>query len=243
MTTKKVAIVTGSTSGIGKAIATELSQQGIRVMLNSIASVEAGRALAKELPDADYFQADLSDETQVKNLVNSTLARWGNIDIIVNNAATTSERIPHTNLEAATDEMFLNLFQKNFMSTWYLSRAAMPHLQKSPAGCILNISSIAGTRASGSSIPYAISKAAINHLTLLLANSCGPTVRINAIAPGFIETPRTATWSDAQDYYQSKTTLQKSGKPEEIAKLAMGIINSNFITGQVITADGGYLLG
>lgn len=242
MTDKKVAIVTGSTSGIGKAIAMELAQNNISVMLNSVTSVDAGVALAAELVDADYFQGDLSDETQVKSLVNATLTRFGKIDIVVNNAAASSPRIKHADLDAATDEMFFNLFQHNFMSSWYLCRAAMPHLQKNPESCILNISSIAGARATGRSIPYAVSKAAMNQLTLLLANCCGPNVRVNAIAPGFIETPRTATWSETKAFYQQKNSLKKSGSPESIAKLAMGIINSHFITGQIITADGGFLL-
>ncbi|MDQ2994043.1 MAG: SDR family oxidoreductase [Pseudomonadota bacterium] len=243
MNTPKVAIVTGSTSGIGKAIASELAQQGVSVMINSHKSVAEGQAFAATLPDADYCQANLANEDEVKHLVNATLERFGKIDIIVNNAAATSGRIPHDDLDASTDEIFQQLFQTNFMGTWYLCRAAMPYLQKSNDGCILNISSIAGLRATGSSIPYSISKAAVNHLTLLLANCVGPHVRVNAIAPGFILTPRTQEWPEARAYFHDNSSLQKVGQPGDIACLALGIINSQFITGQVITADGGFLLG
>lgn len=240
----KVAIVTGSTSGIGKCIAEALAKAGAKVIINSSKSVAAGEKLASELPGCFYVQANVADEKQCQDLINATLKKFGRIDILINNAAAKStNRIPHENLAAATDEIFYNMFSTNVMSAWYLSRAALPSLKASGLGHIINISSIAGLRATGSSIPYAVSKAALNHLTLLLANTFGPEVRVNAIAPGFINTPRTEQWVDAQAHYVEKAALKRSGKPEEIAEMVLGIINANHITGQVVAVDGGFLLG
>lgn len=240
----KVAIVTGSTSGIGKSIAAALSLAGAKVIINSAKSVTVGEKLASELPSAFYIQANVADEKQCQDLINATLQKWGRIDILINNAAAKSvNRIPHENLAAATDEIFYNMFSTNVMSAWYLSRAALPSLKVSGHGHIINISSIAGLRATGSSIPYAVSKAALNHLTLLLANTFGPEVRVNAIAPGFIDTPRTEQWVEAKAFYAEQAALQRSGKPEEIAAMVLGIINANHMTGQIVSVDGGFLLG
>ena len=238
----KVAIVTGSTSGIGKSIAQALAEAGAKVIINSAKSIAAGEKLASELPNAFYVQANVADEKQCLDLINATINKWGKIDILVNNAAF-SQRIPHKDFAAATDEIFYSMFTTNVMSVWYLSRAAMPSLKSTGNGHIINISSIAGLRATGSSIPYAVSKAALNHLTLLLANACGPEVRVNAIAPGLIMTPRTEQWLDTQAYYGDKTALQHAGEPENIAAMVLGIIKANYMTGQVVTVDGGFLLG
>jgi len=241
---EKVAIITGSSSGIGKCIAQALADEGVKVIINSSTSVAQGQQVATELPNAYYIQANVADEKQCQDLINATLQKWGRIDILINNAAVKSvNRIPHHDLDAATTELFLKMFNTNVMGAWYLSRAALPSLKASGVGHIINISSIAGLRATGSSIPYAVSKAALNHLTLLLANTLGPEIRVNAVAPGFTTTPRTEQWIDAQDFYAEKSTLKRSGKPEEIAAAVLGIIKANHITGQVITVDGGFLLG
>jgi ketoreductase RED2 len=240
----KVAIVTGSSSGIGKCIAQALSEAGAKIIINSATSVAEGQKIAAELPSAFYVQANVADENQCKDLINATLKKWGKIDILVNNAAAKSiDRIPHQDLDAATDETFHRMFNTNVMSAWYLSRAALPHLKANGLGHIINISSIAGLRATGSSIPYAVSKAALNHLTVLLANSFGPEVRVNAIAPGYTLTPRTEHWQEAQAAYTNKSALKRSAKPEEIAAAVLGIIHTNHITGQIIAVDGGYMLG
>lgn len=240
--TGKVAIITGSTRGIGKATAQLLSNAGAKVVINSSKSVSEGEKLASELPNAFYVQANVADEKQCLDLVNVTLKKFGKIDFLINNTGI-SHRIPHKDFAAATDEIFYSMFTTNVMSAWYLSRATIPHLKSSANGNIINISSIAGSRAVGSSIPYAISKAALNQLTLLLANACSPDVRVNAIAPGLIMTPRTEQWLDAQTYHEERTALQKPGHPNDIAEMVLGIINSRYITGQVITVDGGFLLG
>lgn len=242
MLTNKVTIVTGSTSGIGQAIAQALSDAGAKVMINSAHSAEKGRRFAESLPDAAYFQADIQHQDQCQQLIKHTIEKWGQLDILVNNAGI-SKRIAHNDLNANDDATFQAMWDVNFMGTWYLCRAAMEHLQKSNPGHIINISSIAGTRATGSSIPYAVSKAAVNHLTKLLANQFSEHVRINAIAPGLINTPRTESWQDVQEYFTTRTASKKAGSPKDIAELALGILRSDYITGQVIECDGGFCLG
>lgn len=238
----QVAIVTGSTSGIGKSIATALTNAGCYVMLNSSKSVADGEQLSQQLANSAYFQADIADEQQCKNLIAATIERYGKLDFLINNAGL-SARVPHYELHNATDELFNNMWNINLMGTWYMSRAAMPFLEKSDHGKILNISSVAGIRAVGSSIPYAISKAAVNHLTKLLANCCGPKIKINSIAPGFINTPRTETWDDVNKYISSNTALKKAGNTEDIASVALGVLASDYINGEIITIDGGFKLG
>lgn len=240
--TKKVAIVTGSTSGIGLCIAKALSQSGASVMLNSVHSKEKGEQLTNEIPNTSYTQASIAIEDDCKRIVQNTLDQWGKLDILINNAGI-SKRIPHIDLNLNTDDVFQEMWQTNFMGTWYLSRLAMPYLQNSNPGHIINISSIAGTRATGSSIPYGVSKAAVNHLTKLLANSFSDQVRINAVAPGLVITPRTENWDDSIEYFTEKTATRRAGQPEDIAKVTLGILSSDYISGQIIEVDGGFLLG
>ena len=170
----KVAIVTGSTSGIGEAIARRLSQLGASVVVNSSTSVEAGEKLAAELgPHALYVQAYISNKEQGESLVDQTIKQFGKLDILINNAGWT-QLIAHHNLDALTDDIFTRTFEVNVTGTWMLTKYAMPHLRKSQDGNVVNITSVAGVRAMGSSIAYAMSKAALNHMTILLARRAGP---------------------------------------------------------------------
>ncbi len=208
----RVALVTGSSSGIGTAIARMLSRQGAAVAVNSATSVAAGQAVAAELPNATYIQADVSDAEQATRLVETTIAEFGRLDIVVNNAGTTKV-IPHRDLDGATNQVRQELLSVNLLGTWNVTRAAVPHLRESGDGVVINISSIAGVRPTGSSIPYAVSKAGVNHLTLLLANVLGPEIRVNAVAPGLVDTPWTADWHDVRKYVHSTTPLKRSGIP------------------------------
>ena len=189
----RVAIVTGSSSGIGAAIARKLSELGCRVVVNSSSSVAAGTAVAESLPsEALYVQADISDQAQGRALVERTVDRFGRLDVLVNNAGWT-RIVEHSDLDALTDEILRRTFEVNVFGTWWLTRAAMPYLRRSPDPNVVMTTSVAGLRPVGSSIAYAMSKAALNHLTALLAKSCGP-VRVNAVAPGW-STPRCRrTW-------------------------------------------------
>jgi len=234
----KVAIVTGSSSGIGEATAHRLAALGANVVVNSSSSVEAGTAVADALPtNSLYVQADISDQSQGHALLAQTIDRFGRLDILVNNAGWTT-RVPHGDLEALTDEIFRKTFEVNVFGTWWLTKAAMPHLRQSPDGNVVMVTSIAGNRPIGSSIAYAMSKAALNHLTLLLAKSCGP-VRVNAVAPGLVATPWTSAWEDQHAAVAATTPLHRSATPEDCAEAVIGLIRNSYVTGNVVVVDGG----
>jgi len=234
----KVAIVTGSSSGIGEATAHRLAALGANVVVNSSSSVEAGTAVADALPtESLYVQADISDQSQGHALLAQTIDRFGRLDILVNNAGWTT-RVPHGDLAALTDEIFRKTFEVNVFGTWWLTKAAMPHLRQSPDGNVVMVTSIAGNRPIGSSIAYAMSKAALNHLTLLLAKSCGP-VRINAVAPGLVATPWTSAWEDQHAAVAATTPLHRSATPEDCAEAVIGLIRNSYVTGNVVVVDGG----
>ena len=233
----KVAIVTGSTSGIGEAIARLLTEEGATVVINSSSSVAAGEAIAAEL-GTTYVQADVSDEAQAIHLIEATVEAHGRLDILINNAGTT-EVIPHHDLEAVTDEVWHKILDVNVLGTWKVTRAAVPHLRASGAGTVVNITSIAGVRPRGSSIPYAVSKAALNHMTVLLANTLGPEIRVNAVAPGLIDTPWTESWDDIRAAVKATTPLKRSGQPDDVAIATLGLVRSAYTTGEVLLVDGG----
>jgi len=234
----KVAIVTGSSSGIGEATAHRLAALGANVVVNSSSSVETGTAVADALPtESLYVQADISDQSQGHALLAQTIDRFGRLDILVNNAGWTT-RVPHGDLEALTDEIFRKTFEVNVFGTWWLTKAAMPHLRQSPDGNVVMVTSIAGNRPIGSSIAYAMSKAALNHLTLLLAKSCGP-VRVNAVAPGLVATPWTSAWEDQHAAVAATTPLHRSATPEDCAEAVIGLIRNSYVTGNVVVVDGG----
>jgi len=234
----KVALVTGSSSGIGAATARSLAAAGAVVVVNSSASVGAGEAVARELPGASYIQADIADEEQAQALVATAVARHGRLDILVNNAGTTAV-IPHSDLGAATPEVWRRIFGVNVLGTWQVTVAAVPHLKESGQGSIVNVSSLAGHRAVGSSIPYAASKAALSHMTILLANVLGPEIRVNAVAPGLVDTPWTADWDDIRAFVNAQAPLRRSGQPEDIAEVILALVQARHVTGEVVIIDGG----
>ncbi|HXA28108.1 MAG TPA: glucose 1-dehydrogenase [Candidatus Angelobacter sp.] len=237
----KVVLVTGSSSGIGESVARAFAAEGARVVVNSSSSVEAGKAVAASLPDALYVRGNVADARDARAIVTQALSHYGRLDVLVNNAGTTV-RIPHTDFDAVTPEVWHRILDVNVIGTWQVTQAAIPALRESGDGCIVNVGSLAGLRPSGSSIPYAASKAAVHHLTLLLANALGPTVRVNAVAPGLIDTPWTADWSDLRDAVKVMAPLQRSGIPDDVATLCLGLVRSDYVTGQVVACDGGLSL-
>jgi ketoreductase RED2 len=237
----KVALVTGSSSGIGAAIAASLADLGASVVINSARSVAAGEQVAAGIAGASYLRADVSEPQEAEELVSGVIDRHGRLDIVINNAGTT-EVIPHRDLDAATNEIWERIFRVNVLGTWNVSRPAVPHLKATGDGVIVNITSLAGVRPTGSSIPYAVSKAALNHLTLLLANVVGPEVRVNAVAPGLIDTPWTESWDTVRQAWQAAVPLQRTGTPEDVAEATIGLVLSRFATGQVLVIDGGMAL-
>jgi len=234
----KVVIVTGSSSGIGEAIALRLGELGASVVVNSANSVEAGKAVAAKIgANAIYVQADISNKESGQYLLDETIKRFGKLDILINNAGWTS-LVAHNDLEALTDEIFQKTFEVNVWGTWALTKAAMPLLKKSDDGNVVTITSIAGVRPVGSSIAYSMSKAALNHMTLLLAKCCGP-VRVNAVAPGLVETPWTKDWSDQHAGVKAMAPLGRSATPEDCVEATLGLLRTKYATGQVFVVDGG----
>lgn len=238
----RVALITGSTSGIGKAIASRLVSENFFVIYHSRSSVEEGQRLASQNENAAYIQADLSNQTESKGLIEQIASNYGRLDVLVNNAALT-EVIDHLNLKAATPEIWRELHEVNVISPWTLISEAEPLLQKSSSenatSCIINISSHAGIRPKGASIPYSVTKAALNHMTKLLALNLGPNIRVNAIAPGLVDTPMSKDWAAARELWKNKAPMKRGAQPEEIAYVAGMLINSTYLTGEIILSDGG----
>lgn len=233
-----VAIVTGSSSGIGERTAQRLSELGAKVVVNSASSVEAGRAVAEALPgESLYVQADISDKEQGQRLLDETVARFGRLDLLVNNAGWTTV-VPHGNLDALTDEIFMKTFEVNVFGTWWLTKAAMPLLRESADGHVVNVTSIAGVRPVGSSIAYSMTKAALNQMTRLMAKSHGP-VRFNAVAPGLVATPWTKDWEAQHAGVAAIAPLKRSATADDCAEAVLALVRNKYVTGEVFVVDGG----
>ncbi len=210
------------------------------MVFNSARSVEAGERLAGATPNSLYVQADIAQAEDCTRLVAEVLEHYGRLDVLVNNAGTTKV-IPHADLEAASLDVWREIFEVNVFGTWSLCVAAMEALRASH-GAIVNVSSMAGLRPLGSSIPYAASKAAVNHMTALLAKVVGPEVRVNAVAPGLIDTPWTADWDTVRGFVNAAAPLKRSGSPEDVADVIVALASSSYVTGQVVVIDGGLSL-
>ncbi|WP_159912546.1 SDR family NAD(P)-dependent oxidoreductase [Pantoea sp. 18069] len=241
-TLRPVALVTGSTSGIGAAIARRLSNEGFALVLHSRSSVAVGQALAAELGDAIYVQADLANEPDRERLVQEAIAAWGRLDVLVNNAGI-SQVIAHADLAAATPAVWHALHEVNVVAPFRLVALAESALraaaQPGHPACVVNISSHAGVRPKGASIPYAASKAALNHMTRLLALSLAPDIRVNAVAPGLVDTPLTAGWTQAQQLWKERAPMQRAARPEDIAQAVAMLVASHYLTGEILMSDGG----
>ena len=230
-------VVTGSSSGIGAATARAFAALGASVLVNSARSVDEGEAVAASLPDAHYVQGDITEAGVPERLVAAALERWGRLDTLVNNAGTTAV-IPHHDLQAASVDVWRRIFEVNVFGTWAVSVAAMPALREA-RGAIVNVASVAGVRPTGSSVPYAASKAALNHMTALLAKVVGPEVRVNAVAPGLVDTPWTADWDVVREVVQQVAPLRRSGQPDDVAEVVVALARAAYVTGQVVVVDGG----
>jgi len=240
MTTRPTALVTGSTSGIGAEIAGRLADDGMHVVVHSGRSPEAGARLAAEL-GGSYLQADLEDLATAQGSVEEALARLGRLDVLVNNAAV-SWPIPHDDLAAATPDVWQQVLTVNLVAPWVLTTVATPYLRASDrpgGGCVVNVTSHAGVRPKGSSVPYAASKAALNHVTRLLAVALGPGVRVNAVAPGLVDTPLTADWTDAQQLWETRAPMRRSATTADVAHVVAALVDSAYVTGEVVVVDGG----
>ncbi len=238
---ERVALVTGSTSGIGAAIARRLAREGYAVALHGRRS-DLGRAMAAELPGASYHQADLGDEAATRDLVAAVVEHHGRLDVLINNAGE-AVRIPHTDLKAATPAVWRRMLDVNLIAPFVLIAEAEPALRKSaesgrPAS-IVNIGSHAGVRPKGASIPYAVAKAGLHHTTRLLALALGPAIRVNCVAPGLVETPMTSGWPEATALWNTKSAMRRAARPQDIADLVAALVANDYVTGEIVIADGG----
>jgi ketoreductase RED2 len=231
-------IVTGSSSGIGEAVARRLAGLGAGVVVNSASSVEAGERVASELPDAVYVQGDVGDPATAAALVDAARDRWGRLDGVVNNAGVTCD-VPLADVDAVRPEHWDRILRTNVVGTFLVSQAALPLLREAPDGWITSITSIAGVRQTGSSLPYAVSKAAVDHMTTLLAKHAGGGVRVNSVAPGLVATPWTEDWDDLKAGVSALAPLQRVATPEDVAEAVLTFVATTYATGQTLVVDGG----
>ena len=240
--TRPVALVTGSTSGIGEAVARRLSHDGYAVVIHSRSTAEAGLALASSLEQAIYVQADLAVDADRVHLIREATRAWGRLDVLVNNAGI-SQVIPHNDLASATPAVWHMLHEVNVVAPFRLIAEAELALRgarlRGKPGCVVNISSHAGVRPKGASIPYATTKAALNHMTRLLALSLAPDIRVNAVAPGLVDTPLTQSWTGAQALWRDKAPMRRAAQPADIAQAVALLVESDYLTGEILLSDGG----
>jgi len=243
----KSAIVTGSSDGIGKAVALLFAQKGARVLVNYSKSEEKANEVVSEIRrrggTAIVQKADVSKSSEVKEMINTCLKNFGRIDILVNNAGI----LHFGQIEDITDEILERVFQVNFFSAFYCSREVVPIMKTQKYGKIVNISSIAGQRGDHSTAPcYGPSKGAMSVLTKSLARQLGPFgINVNAIAPHAIITPMMDYWEEEKRQEMRETIpVRRLGTPDDIAVAALFLVSdeADFITGQVIGVNGGYLM-
>ena len=248
----KVAIVTGAARGIGASTALMLAERGYNVLVNySKSKSEASETVeicARAGAEVLLMQGDIALDADCRRLVDETLAKWGRLDVLVNNAGTTSY-IDHTDLAGLTTEIWERVFAVNVFGTFQMVRAAEQSLKRSGNGVIVNVGSIAGVAGIGSSIAYAASKGAVNTMTLSLARVLAPEVRINTICPGFVGTKwqRDGQGRGYEKYVEhvEKTTPQNHAcTAEDIAESIIQMIEGHrFMTGETILVDAGSHLG
>lgn len=242
-TRPRVAIVTGAAGTLGAAMCARFVRDGVAVVVADMAlepATDLARRLAADGGRALPIAVDVTDYASVESMVTSTLEWAGRLDILVNNAGWTTV-VPHQDLDALTDEIFEKTFQVNVFGTWWLTKAAMPHLRESPDPNVVMITSVAGVRPVGSSIAYSMTKAALNHLTELLAKSCSP-VRINAVAPGLVATPWTADWDAQHAAVSALAPLGRSATPADCAEAVVSLVRNPYVTGHILVVDGGMSL-
>jgi 3-oxoacyl-[acyl-carrier protein] reductase len=250
-TPPRVAIVTGGGTGVGRATSLRLADLGYAVAVNysrsrddaeqtvALIASRGGRALA--------YQADVADDAAARQLVDTTVERFGRLDVLINCAGTT-EFIPFVDLERVTDDVWQRLFQVNVVGAFHCARAARGPMLAAGGGSIVNVSSVAGQLAQGSSIPYCCSKAALDNLTVSLARTFAPRIRVNAVAPGFI----TGRWLEnglGENYERVKTSfdntlpLGRVCEPDDVAAAILSLVTGSvLVTGQILAVDSGMLI-
>jgi 3-oxoacyl-[acyl-carrier protein] reductase len=246
---RPVALVTGAATGIGRSAAVALAKNGYDVLINYSKSEDAAKITARDAEVAGaktlVHRCDVSDDTGVRAMLVAAEKEFGRLDVLINNAGTTIDVEPK-NLDEMTVDAWNRVFAVNVLGLFLVTRAAVPLLKKSPNGCIVNTCSIAGLRPSAQPLPYAASKAAVANLTKTLANALGPQIRVNAVAPGWIE----GEWMKrtlAENYKglmarrAKYTPLKRCCTEEDVADSMLSLILHNrFVTGEIIIVDGGF---
>jgi 3-oxoacyl-[acyl-carrier protein] reductase len=247
----KSAIVTGGGTGVGRATALQLARLGCSVLVNYSRSEQDAEKTAAEAAalgvKAIACRADVADDAAVRAMTDTALKEFGRLDVLVNNAGSTIF-VNHADLEKVTEEDWDRILAVNVKGTFFCTRAATPALKDSGDGEVINVSSVAGVAATGSSIPYCASKAAVNNMTIALARVLAPEVRVNAVAPGAIQ----GRWlkgglGEAYDQVMggiaAQVPLKATCTPEDVAEAIVGLITgSDLVTGQILVCDGGMLI-
>jgi 3-oxoacyl-[acyl-carrier protein] reductase len=248
----KAAIVTGGGTGVGRATALKLAQGGCSVLVNYSRSEAAAEEVAAEAAalgvKAIAHRADVSDDAACRAMAQAAQDAFGRLDVLINNAGTTTF-IPHENLDAVEVEVWDQIMAVNVRGPFQCARAAHRMLAADGGGEIVNITSIAGLRGMGSSIPYCASKAALNNLTWTLARTLGPQqVRVNAVAPGFIaggwlEEGLGAAYEPLEKGFAARSPLGRVSTAKDVADAILSLVTgSDMVTGQVLACEGGMLL-
>jgi 3-oxoacyl-[acyl-carrier protein] reductase len=245
---RSVALVTGASSGIGRAAAVALAQAGFDVVINYSRSEQAARESANLAQGKGaktlVFQCDVSDDSAVRKMLAAVEREFGRLDALVNNAGITTN-VKTNDFEAMTAEEWDRVFAVNVRGIFQVTRAAAP-LLKVARGSVVNTASIVGLRPGPQPLPYAASKAAVVSLTKLLALNLAPEIRVNAVAPGWIE----GEWMERmlKDKYAElfarrakSTPLRRCATPDDVAEVIVNLLTSNrFVNGEVVVVDGGY---
>ena len=243
---EKIALVTGSSRGIGRAIAAQLAREGWAVCINYIERRDCAESLATQLTAEGcrvmVCQADVADREAVGAMVQRIEETFGPVSLVVNNAGIAGQCL----FQDVTPEMWRRYFGVNIDGAYHTIQAVLPHMLHEHAGCIVNISSIWGVRGASCEATYSATKHALIGLTKSLAAELGPTgIRVNCVAPGVVKTDMLdALPPEALPMLAEDTPLGRLGTPEDIAQAVCFLADerASFITGQVLTADGGFLL-
>ncbi|MBQ3145125.1 MAG: 3-oxoacyl-ACP reductase FabG [Clostridia bacterium] len=240
----KTVLVTGGSRGIGKCIAENLAKDGFNVVLNYNKSEKQAKQIQKELSEQginiEIYKADVSKREDVKKLVKFTLNKFKNIDVLINNAGIAKLQMFNDITDADWNEML----NTNLNSVFYTTQEVLPNMIHNKNGCIINISSIWGVVGASCEVAYSVSKAGINGMTKSLAKELGlSNIRVNAIAPGVIDTEMNSNLDNAiKEQIKNDTPLNKIGKPIDIYRCVKWLIEDEFTTGQIISPNGGYVI-
>jgi 3-oxoacyl-[acyl-carrier protein] reductase len=239
----QVALVTGAGTGIGRGIAVAFAREGASVAVNYSKSrdraEDAVRQIKTAAGQAMAVQGDVSKEADARRLVEAVVGEWGRLDVLVNNAGWT-KRTPHTDLEALTDEIWQKTLGVNLLGAWYCVKHAIPQMQRQGRGVVINVTSVAAFHGKGSSMAYAASKAALTSLTRSLARAFGPTIRVNNLAPGLVETGF-VDWPPGE-YEAGRREVATGDLPtvEDLAEAAVFLAaDAKATTGSTLFVDGG----